>query len=126
MDGNGAMEVTNSEGTAKMQAGGSVPSDWPKDAPIYAGATVTYSAAVSPTSGKPGNALLLTSNDSVTKVSDFYKKELAAKGWTITAAMQSGEAMIIGATKDSRTLGISIAGAEEGQTAITIGIESSK
>lgn len=117
---NGTVKVTTSEGTA--QTGGSVPADWPSDAPVYPGATVAFSASTNPATGTAGFGLMLTTDASADDVAAFYKKELTVQGWTIDADMNAGVTTVISAKKDARAIGISITGSE-GMTSITIGID---
>ncbi len=117
----GQMRVETDEGTYTA-GGGEVPADWPKDAPTYPDATVSYSASVNPTTGKAGSALVLVTTDDVKAVTDYYKKMLETNGWTISATMEAGATTVMGASKDDRTLSLSISGGQ-GQTSITMGIE---
>ncbi len=118
----GTVNVTTSEGTATTSH--TVPSDWPSDAPIYAGATVQYSASVNPVDGKAGHALVLMTTDSAATVFAYYASELAAQGWKVDSTMNGGTTMITSATKDARTLSL-MAAESEGQTAITIAVGDS-
>ena len=120
---NGDMHVTTSEGTATM--GNTVPSDWPSDAPIYAGAQVTYSASVNPETGKPGMALILTTGATPEVAAAYYKKELVAQGWKVDTAMEAAGTSIFSAKKDSRMISLLITNTQ-GQTTITMSIEGAK
>ena len=123
-DGNGAMHVQTSEGSFTAGSN-SVPADWPTDAPVYAGSTVTYTASVNPATGKPGNVIMLTSTAATQTVVDFYKSSLKANGWNVTGTMEAAGSSVITATKDDRTLSLAVSGAE-GQTSIVLGIEKGK
>ena len=116
----GTMNIRTDEGT--MSTGHEVPSDWPKDIPVYPGATVQYSASVNPADGNQGGALMLLSTDTDTAVSDYYAKELKAQGWTLAATMHAAGTVIMSATKDGRSLSVTVTG-QDGQTSITIGIQ---
>ena len=121
VDANGAMHVTTSDGS--YTAGGNqMPSDWPTDVAVYAGATVAYSASANPETGAPAQAIVLTTSDSTTAVATFYKTRLAQDGWVLSTTMDGTDMTIFSATKDTRTLSMLIAGSD-GQTTITMGIE---
>lgn len=120
MHTDGTTTVTTDEGT--MRTGGELPATWPSDAPVYPDATVAFSASTNPTTGKAGFGLMLTTAASTDDVAAFYKKELAGNGWTIAATMENAGTTVISATKDTRAMGLSIAGGE-GTTSITIGID---
>ena len=116
----GSMEIKTDDGTATID-GGAMPSDWPEDVKTYAGATVTYSASVNEQTGEPGMAVVLMSTDDVATVAAFYKKELAAAGWTMGESMEASGTSILSGTKDDRVVSLMITGAE-GQSASTIAI----
>lgn len=117
--GDGKMEIKTEDGT--FSTGTDVPKDWPKDAPVYPGATVQYSASVNPSDGKPGQALVLMTADGPQKVVDYYTTELKDLDWTLSTTAQGGGSAMMGATKDGRVLSLMIAGTE-GQTTITMGV----
>ena len=119
----GSMQMNTSEGS--FSTGKTIPKDWPKDAPVYAGAEVEYSAAVNTAEGKPGYALILLTSDATAKVSAYYKAELAKQGWKIEGAMEGNGTTVIGATKGDRVISVSVA-SSEGQTGITIGVGKSE
>lgn len=120
-DANGAMEISNSEGT--VSTGHSLPSDWPSDAPTYPNAVVQYSASVNPTTGRPGTAAVFTSTASMKDVKAFYNAQLTANGWTSQGTLEADETILMSATKDTRTLSLAIGGID-GQVSITMGIET--
>ena len=123
VDGN-AVHVETSEGSATL-GGNTLPADWPTDVAVYAGATITYAASVNPQSGKPGNALVLTTADSAEKVAAYYKDMLKTNSWTTTGMMESVGTSIITATKADRTLSLMVS-TSGGVTGITIGVEQGK
>lgn len=122
MNSDGTMDVTTKEGT--FSTGNSVPKEWPKDVPTYAGASVTYSASANQNEGKSGMALILATDDSSAEVKTFYETKLKAEGWTLTNTLQGGGSTIITAEKDGRQLSLVISEAD-GKTGITLGVEGS-
>ncbi len=122
VDADGTMHVETSEGS--FTAGNTeLPADWPSDAPaVYPGASITYSATVNPSTGNPGSAVMMTTDDAGNAVASFYKSALADKGWQVSATMEGGGNTIITATKDDRTFSMILAAAGD-QTSITLAIE---
>ena len=119
VDADGSMQINTSEGSFTMGKS-EVPKDWPSDAPIYAGASVQYSASVN-ADGSPGSAVILVTTDDVATVVAYYKAELTKQGWTMEGAMEGGGTSIIGASKDDRSMSLSIT-TQNNQTVITIGV----
>lgn len=120
----GSVQVQNDQGT--YTAGkNEVPADWPTDVPTYPGSTVEYSATANPTDGKQAHAMTLSTTDTATAVADFYKKELASKGWKIEGTMAQGDMTFLGATKDALALSIAVS-TQDGKTMVTLGVENQK
>lgn len=117
----GSTTYSNEEGSVTV-GGNRLPDNWPSDAPTYANAAIQYSGSTNPQTGAPGSAVVFNTQDSLTAITDFYKRELAAKGWTISQTANVGGATVIAATKDSRTFGVYIVDAGENRT-VTVGIE---
>ena len=115
----GSMEVTTEEGT--FQTGNSMPEDWPKDVPVYAGATVQFSGTASPENGQRGSAVVLVTADSATDVAAFYKETLKENGWTVQSTMEAQGTIIFSAEKDDRVFSF-LTTTAEGMTTITMGV----
>jgi len=122
MNDDGTMDITTKEGT--FSTGRSVSKEWPKDVPVYARASVTYSTSASPTEGKSGLALMLATDDSGADVQSFYETTLKSEGWTLTNTLKGGGSVIMTAEKDGRQLSLVISEAD-GKTGITLGVEGS-
>ena len=101
-------------GTASV---GTLPADFPKDVPVYTGATVVSSS----TAGGVVGAVLNT-GDAIDKVSAYYKDELAKNGWSTPQAMNAGVNTIIRATKEKRQAAIAIMKDTEGKTSVSIAV----
>lgn len=117
----GKMTFTDSEtGNTVSIGSGTVPSTFPKDMPIYPDANVAGS--VSGTSdSKDGSLVTLTTKDTMEKVVAYYKKELAANGWT-TSQSYTAETMQTWVVKKGTWTGtVSINGDKE-QTTIVLTI----
>ncbi|MBI2798486.1 DUF4190 domain-containing protein [Candidatus Saccharibacteria bacterium] len=76
--GNGSVSVKGNNGES-LSVGGNVkiPDDFPSNVPIY-----KPSDAVAALKTNNGYNVTLATNDSAQKVSDFYKSQLPANGWT--------------------------------------------
>ena len=101
-----------------------MPENWPSDAPDnYAGASIAFSGTSNPQTGQIGSAVSYTVQATASAVADYYRQQLQANGWTIQATANAGGAMVLSATKDTRTFGAYIAEAADGTTTVTAGIE---
>ncbi len=82
--------------------GWTVPSDWPKDLPVYPGAKISTSAAFNPDSTKPGSMLSMETSDTPKQVSAFYAKALKDNGWTVDGITDGGKYTAVMCTKAAR------------------------
>jgi hypothetical protein len=85
-DKSGSVTVTGKDGkTATVSGGeGKLPEGIPADLPVYTGDTKSGGKIESP-EGATYTFTILTADDAKSVV-DWYKKELGAKGWTISSA----------------------------------------
>lgn len=120
---NGQYTVTGNDGSTVQWGTNKLPDGWPSDVSIYSGATIRYSGSSNPTTGKAGAAVMFQTADSAQKVADFYKTDLAAKGWHVEGTYTGGTTTVMGASKDGRSLSIQIAGSDS-MTSVTIGVET--
>ena len=124
VDANGGeVTVKGQDGSTVQWGSNKLPDGWPSDVTIYSGSTIQYSGSSNPASGKSGAAVIFQTSDPADKVVDFYKTDLAAKGWKIEGTYQSGTTDMIGASKNDRYLSIGIS-ANDSMTAVTIGVET--
>lgn len=122
MDGSTTYETE--QGTVTVGMGGSMPENWPSDAPeAYSGANIVYSGTTNPTTGESGSAVSYTVTASVESVVEYYRARLTAEGWTITATTQAGGMQVIAAEKDTRTIGVYVTSDGQGNTAVTAGVQ---
>ncbi len=71
--------------------------------------------------------LMLSSNDSVDKVGEFYKTKLTADGWSVTDRFRQGDKLVnLNATKDKQEASVMISAGGEGNSATTITISVGK
>jgi hypothetical protein len=101
-------------------APGKIPADFPKDIPIYKGATVTgFNPA--PT-GMPSavlfNVLFLLTQDEKAAVLDFYQRELMANGWKLEKSFSESPDALQASQGDRK---ISLAVLTGGGTKIQLG-----
>lgn len=122
---NGSQTYSNNEGSVTVGQNATMPSSWPADAPAnYSGANIMYSGNSNPKGGSAGAMVSYTvSGASTQAVADYYKKTLVEKGWTVTGDANMSGQVIIGAEKDNRTIGISIADTGNGMITVTAGLE---
>lgn len=86
----GKMTFTDPKTGAQVQINsGEIPSDFPKNFPLYPGAKLAATMSGNNENDEGGFWLTFTTNDSVTKVVDYFKSNLAFKGWTSTAVLEA-------------------------------------
>lgn len=118
----GSATYSNNQGTVTV-GGGSMPSNWPSDAPAnYAVASIQYSGSSNPQTGQAGSAVVYNVNASAQAVIEYYKAQLAQNGWTIESTANTGAATVLSAKKDTRTLGVYIVDSGNGAVSVTVGI----
>ncbi len=124
MDGSTTYTDESGAGTVTVGAGGSMPDNWPSDAPdAYSGANIVYSGTSNPNTGESGSAVSYTVSASVESVVEYYESRLAAEGWTITGTTAAGGMQVIAAEKDTRVIGIYVTSDGQGNTAVTAGVQ---
>ncbi|MGI8989538.1 MAG: hypothetical protein ACR2I2_08130 [Bryobacteraceae bacterium] len=89
---------------------GSMPSDYPRDVPVYKDARVVMAQSMSE---KHGRHVMLETSDPAAKIVDYYKRELGANGWKIEANMSTPAMDMITAAKDKRQLVVQVIGNNE-------------
>ena len=82
---------------------GGVPKDFPKDVPVYPGAT-----GIVPTNEKGMRTLAASTKDGVDKVSAYYEEALKKNGWTAGASSSSDGGTATGYRKEARDLSVYI------------------
>jgi hypothetical protein len=122
LDGPTTYNYKSGDGSVTVGASAKLPDGWPSDVATYPGATIQYSAASNPTTGKSGSMVASLSSDGVDKVVAYFKSTLPSQGWKIEQTMQASGSTIIAATKDTRTLGMSVTSDGKGGTVITMGL----
>jgi hypothetical protein len=78
-------------------------------------------AAIAQTTKAGGTVMVaMESNDNLATIYEFYKTELAANGWKISAEMQSPEVSGLMGAKGSNTVRINIAKNQSGKSMIML------
>ncbi len=77
-------------GDTKVKVGGGVPSDFPKDFPVYKGADVQGSATGSE-GGVTGTVVTWQTGDGVDKVKDFFDKAFKDGPWKSSSTGTAGD-----------------------------------
>ena len=116
-----AVRIETDDGTFETGSA-SLPENWPEDVSVYPEGKVTYSAVMNPSTGDSGMAFVITTNDSVEDVTDYYKDQLPADGWTMEAAMEAGTMVVLGGSKGERKVSLMITGSED-QTSVTVSVQ---
>lgn len=117
----GQTTVTSQDGgtTAVVGKDAPVQETFPKDIPVYTGATVQISQA---NAADKSFVIQATTNDAVDVVGAFYKKELSAQGWTEAQTVNQGGVapmQMLSYSKGERQLMIMIQTSDKG-TVLTL------
>lgn len=100
-DDTGTFTVTDKKTGSTLDVGsGQIPASFPKDFPVYPGAKVAGSMT-GKGSGGEGTFVSFTTTDGAAKVTAYYDKELAAKGWTVAQTVTSGDSSSRVLSKDA-------------------------
>ena len=114
-----SVTVKTDEGSFSTAA--SLPDGFPSDVPVYPGSAITYSGTNNQQTGDTEYVVVLSTTDSYQKVGDYYTAQLASQGCDITSTQSIAGTTVISASKDTRTLSMSTATADDGTT-ITLGV----
>ena len=93
-----------------------MPEDFPKDIPVYPGAT-----SIIHTSVKNGRTLQLKTSDAADKVIAFYKEKLKAEGWKQVSESPTAAITLLMNTKDKRTLSV-VVSHDDKETTLTLSV----
>jgi len=79
---------------------GKIPSNFPKDFPLYPGAVPGGTAVGSEQAAGKGFWLLLESNDAVSDVTAYYDQQLEGKGWIVEEKNTMGDGSVYNVKKE--------------------------
>lgn len=99
------MTIKDDKTGAEINIGteGKIPSDFPKDFPIYPAAKVEGNISGAENKAGKGFWLILSSTDEASKVTAFYETNLAKNGWEIVSTMNIGTSATWEVTKGDVT-----------------------
>jgi len=101
-DGGDKVTIETDEGKATIGKN-EVPDSFPSDIAVYSGAEITATSETA-----TGTMISLITSDSVAKVFDFYKSDLASNGWAQTAATTYAETATVTAEKGGQMASVII------------------
>jgi hypothetical protein len=109
--------VTGKDGQSVAIGGETkLPDGFPSEIPVYEGAAITSSIATD-----KGYMVGLTTPDSARTVLEWYKTELAAKGWEVKVPMESDVGGLVNGTMTGWSLGVNVGGdSGKGETTIVL------
>jgi hypothetical protein len=87
----------------------SLPDNFPKDVPVYSPASVKMTQILDDSK----SVISLGTQDDVSKVAAFYKKELPAKGWSVKNEMSMGNMSLLHVQKGNRALNVTVNKSDE-------------
>lgn len=98
------MTIKDSKTGAEINIGETkIPADFPKDFPLYPGATVEGNISGAENKAGKGFWLIMTSSDAAEKVSAFYTTNLPKNGWTVGNTINIGPSSTWEITKGDMT-----------------------
>jgi hypothetical protein len=100
-----------------------IPQDFPL--PIYNGSSPTGSVSAQGSDSEQTKYLMLSTADSIDKVSEFYQSELKNAGWNIENVQVAPKLVSISATKKDKDLDSNVLIADDGGKT-TISLQSTK
>jgi hypothetical protein len=122
-DGKSIDVKTAGKGNGKIDISGggqgvALPDDFPKDAPVYPGAT-----PISSIKSDDGMVVTLQTADAFDAVVDYYAKELEKKDWKTNSTLKLPTGTTYVNTKEKRNLSVSITGGDKTMIMLIIGAE---
>lgn len=126
--GGDKVTVTTEGGKGEFGVGVKLPANWPKDVPVYAGATPYGNISSIGEEGAEVIVAVFMTSDSLSALKAYYEKELPANGWklegTFNTATEEGTVYMMTVSKNQRYGSVTLSETEEGNSiAISIGTE---
>lgn len=114
--------VKTDKGDVTINSGGSLPSDFPKDFPIYPGAKLTGSFSAKGTNGEnsKGLSVVWETNDDAAKIGSFYRSALASAGYTISTEYSQSNSTTLTFEKGDVSGFLGVTKGNDGKTAISV------
>jgi len=115
---NDGVKVETEAGSGETGTDLSLPADFPEDVYVITGKIKT----VYRDAGKNGYTASIETDKTVAEAKELYDQELKQAGWKIDSFMDLGGSMIIGASKEKRSISVMInQDAETGKTTVLVG-----
>ena len=103
-----------------------VPDNWPSSVPIPSGVDIGYAAVIAGEAGETTSTLNYSTDESVEKISNHYKEELVANGWTIDSQVSTGDGFMLSATQGEKDfVSVYLSGTDQ-KTDVTISVQTTK
>jgi hypothetical protein len=100
-----SVSISGKDGKATIDYNSGKPiTDYPSDTPLYQAKSILDMKNAE----KNTRSVTLETTDAADKIADFYKTELASKGWESKATMNMGAMTMITANKGNRELVVQI------------------
>lgn len=103
-----------------------VPDNWPSSVPIPSGVEIGYAAVIAGEAAETTSTLNYSTDESVENISNLYKEELVANGWTIGSQVTTGDGFMLSATQGEKDfVTIYLSGTDQ-KTDVTISVQTTK
>jgi len=114
--------VKTDKGDLTINSGGSLPSDFPKDFPVYPGAKLTGSFSANGTNGEDskGVSVVWETMDEASKVGTYYKSSLVSAGYTISTEYSQADSTTLTFEKGNVSGFMGVAKGSDSKTAISV------
>ncbi len=112
---NNQVTVETEQGSYQAGENVTLPADWPEDIYVLEGKLV----AAMKVATNNGYSMSVVTEQSVSEIKQDYVDKLTDAGWTINMQMDYGESAALSATKDNRTVSVSVTASSDG-TNVTI------
>lgn len=103
-----------------------VPDNWPSSVPIPAGVSVSYAAVIAGEAGETTSTLNYSTDENIEKISNLYKEELVANGWTIGSQVSTGDGFMLSATQGEKDFVTVYLSGTNQKTDVTISVQTTK
>lgn len=115
------ISLTDPKTGAKINIGNTaIPADFPKDFPIYPNAKPNGNLSTGGSNQEKGIWLLLSTDDDVKKVTDFYSSNLKNNGWEISNTLTVGDTVTWNCSKNGLSGNMAISKGQDNKTAVMI------
>jgi hypothetical protein len=119
IDNNGQKITVKGENGETVIGGNEIPSNFPKDVPLYPNAKPASSWSSSAQNNQ-GVMVSLETTDLKSKVTDYYDKELPKNGWIIETNSKTADGAMYVIKKNNRDGWITISADSNGKTTIAL------